>query len=58
MEKDLQALIDGLNEDLANEYSAIIMYNHNAATVSGLYRQILKPFSKVKLLTNKDTLFT
>ena len=44
MEKDLQALIDGLNEDLANEYSAIIMYNHNAATVSGLYRQILKPF--------------
>jgi bacterioferritin len=44
MDKDLQALIDGLNEDLANEYSAIIMYNHNAATVSGLYRQILKPF--------------
>ncbi|MCQ6267025.1 ferritin-like domain-containing protein [Fictibacillus sp. WQ 8-8] len=44
MEKDLQALIDGLNEDLANEYSAIIMYNHNAATVSGIFRQVLKPF--------------
>lgn len=44
MDKDLQTLIDGLNEDLANEYSAVIMYNHNAATVSGLYRQILKPF--------------
>lgn len=44
MEKELQALIEGLNEDLANEYSAIIMYNHNAATVSGIYRQVLKPF--------------
>jgi bacterioferritin len=44
MDKDLQTLIEGLNEDLANEYSAVIMYNHNAATVSGLYRQILKPF--------------
>ncbi|MDN4526935.1 ferritin-like domain-containing protein [Fictibacillus fluitans] len=44
MEKDLEVLIEGLNEDLANEYSAIIMYNHNAATVSGIYRQVLKPF--------------
>ncbi|MDM5336857.1 ferritin-like domain-containing protein [Fictibacillus enclensis] len=44
MEKDLEILIEGLNEDLANEYSAIIMYNHNAATVSGIFRQVLKPF--------------
>ncbi|KSU84108.1 MULTISPECIES: ferritin-like domain-containing protein [Fictibacillus] len=44
MEKDLEVLIEGLNEDLANEYSAIIMYNHNAATVSGIFRQVLKPF--------------
>ncbi|WP_174497183.1 ferritin-like domain-containing protein [Salirhabdus euzebyi] len=39
-----QELIDGLNEDLANEYAAMIMYTYNAAVVSGLYRQVLKPF--------------
>lgn len=44
MDKQLQELIDGLNEDLANEYGAIIMYTYNAAVVSGLYRQVLKPF--------------
>ena len=44
MEKDLQALIDGLNEDLAHEYSASIMYTYYAAVVTGLYRQTLKPF--------------
>ncbi|UFU00496.1 ferritin-like domain-containing protein [Radiobacillus kanasensis] len=40
----LEALIDGLNEDLANEYAAAIMYTYNASVVSGLYRSILKPF--------------
>ncbi|WP_035426474.1 MULTISPECIES: ferritin-like domain-containing protein [Sediminibacillus] len=40
----LQELIDGLNEDLANEYAATIMYTYNAAVVSGLYRSALKPF--------------
>ncbi|MCF6136189.1 ferritin-like domain-containing protein [Pseudalkalibacillus berkeleyi] len=44
MDKDLQELIDGLNEDLANEYAAVIMYTYNAAVVSGMYRQVLKPF--------------
>ncbi|EIT85844.1 bacterioferritin [Fictibacillus macauensis ZFHKF-1] len=44
MDKDLQALIDGLNEDLANEYAASIMYTTYAATVSGLFSQVLKPF--------------
>ncbi len=44
MSHDVKELIEGLNEDLAGEYSAIIMYNHNAATVSGIYRQVLKPF--------------
>ena len=43
MEKDLQELIEGLNEDLANEYAASIMYTNYAAVVSGLYRQTLKP---------------
>ena len=44
MSHDVKELIEGLNEDLAGEYAAIIMYNHNAATVSGIYRQVLKPF--------------
>ncbi|WP_257349419.1 ferritin-like domain-containing protein [Pseudalkalibacillus decolorationis] len=44
MDKELQELIDGLNEDLAHEYSAVIMYTYNAAVVSGMYRQVLKPF--------------
>ncbi|WP_349409604.1 ferritin-like domain-containing protein [Pseudalkalibacillus sp. SCS-8] len=44
MDQQRQELIDGLNEDLANEYAAVIMYTYNAAVVSGMYRQILKPF--------------
>ena len=43
-EAKLHELIDGLNEDLANEYAAVILYTNYAAVVSGLYRQILKPF--------------
>lgn len=44
MDNKLSELIEGLNEDLANEYAAVIMYTNNAAVVSGLYRQTLKPF--------------
>ncbi|MCE7794070.1 ferritin-like domain-containing protein [Salipaludibacillus sp. CUR1] len=44
MDAKMQELIDGLNEDLANEYAATIMYTYNAAVVTGLYRQVLKPF--------------
>lgn len=44
MNAELKTLINGLNEDLAHEYGAMIMYNHYAATVSGLYGQVLKPF--------------
>ncbi|WP_017187255.1 ferritin-like domain-containing protein [Alkalibacillus haloalkaliphilus] len=44
MEQKLKQLIDGLNEDLAHEYGAIIMYTYNASVVTGLYRQVLKPF--------------
>ncbi len=44
MDAKLQELIDGLNEDLANEYAAVIMYTNYAAVVSGLSRQVLKPF--------------
>lgn len=38
-----QILIDGLNEDLAHEYATAIQYTHNAASVSGLARLVLKP---------------
>ncbi|MRG86939.1 ferritin-like domain-containing protein [Salinibacillus xinjiangensis] len=44
MDAKLQQLIEGLNEDLANEYAAMIMYTYDAAVVSGIYRQVLKPF--------------
>jgi bacterioferritin len=41
---DVKELIDGLNEDLAGEYQAVIMYRTYAALVSGPYRQELKAF--------------
>jgi bacterioferritin len=41
---DKQALIDGLNEDLAAEYQAVVMYRTYAALVSGPYRPELKAF--------------
>jgi len=44
MDKELQELIDGLNEDLANEYAAAIQYTYSASVVTGLYRSALKPF--------------
>ncbi|MBM7554119.1 ferritin-like domain-containing protein [Thalassobacillus pellis] len=44
MDEKVKELIDGLNEDLANEYAASIMYTYNAAVVDGLYYSVLKPF--------------
>ncbi|MFG6116248.1 ferritin-like domain-containing protein [Halobacillus sp. MO56] len=44
MDEKMKELIDGLNEDLAHEYAASIMYTYNAATVDGLYYSVLKPF--------------
>lgn len=37
-------LIDGLNEDLAAEYQAVVMYRTYASLVSGPYRPELKAF--------------
>ncbi len=37
-------LIDGLNEDLAGEYQAIIMYRTYASQVTGPYRSELRSF--------------
>jgi bacterioferritin len=39
-----QALIDGLNEDLAGEFQAVIMYRLYASMVQGPYRQELRTF--------------
>jgi len=39
-----QTLIDGLNEDLAAEYQAIIMYRTYASLVTGPHRQELRAF--------------
>ena len=39
-----QELIDGLNEDLAAEYQAVIMYRTYASLVSGPYRLELRSF--------------
>lgn len=44
MSDELQQLIDGLNEDLAAEYQAVIMYRTYASLVSGPNRQELKAF--------------
>ena len=44
MDKEVQKLIDGLNDDLAHEYGAVIQYTYSASVVSGLYRSALKPF--------------
>lgn len=44
LDQTMQQLIDGLNEDLANEYAATIQYTYYAATVTGLYHRTLKPF--------------
>jgi bacterioferritin len=41
---DLKGLLDGLNEDLAAEYQAVIMYRTYASLVSGPYRQDLRAF--------------
>lgn len=39
-----QQLIDGLNEDLAGEFQAVIMYRLYASMVQGPYRQELRAF--------------
>ncbi|GGE09238.1 bacterioferritin [Marinithermofilum abyssi] len=44
MKPEVKDLIDGLNEDLAHEYGAVIQYTYNASVVSGLSRPVLKPF--------------
>lgn len=49
MDNDVKSLIDGLNEDLAHEYGAVIQYTYSASVVSGLYRSALKPFFEAEI---------
>lgn len=44
-----QMLIDGLNEDLAHEYQAVLMYNSYAAMASGIHRPLLKGFFETEI---------
>ena len=52
---DLQALIEGLNRDLAGEYQVILMYTHYSAKLTGPYRRELVLSSKPRLATSKAT---
>lgn len=45
-----QELIDGLNEDLAAEYQAVIMYRTYASLVRGPFRPELKAFFEREIL--------
>lgn len=53
-QQKLQELLDGLNEDLANEYASTIMYTYHASVVSGLYRTTLKPFFEEEISDELD----
>ena len=44
MADETQTLLDGLNEDLAAEYQAVIMYRTYASLVSGPFRPELRAF--------------
>jgi bacterioferritin len=46
---DKDTLVNGLNEDLAHEYQAVIMYTSYAAMASGIHRPILKSFFEAEI---------
>ncbi len=46
---DKQALIDALNQDLANEYAAIIQYIQYSAKVRGPWRTELRTFFQAEI---------
>jgi len=46
---DRQALIDGLNQDLAGEYQAILMYVHYSAKLTGPYRRELRAMFQAEI---------
>lgn len=44
-----QALIDGLNHDLAGEYQAVVMYTHYSAKLTGPYRRELRALFQAEI---------
>src|SRR5207253_8177137 len=44
-----QALIEGLNHDLAGEYQAILMYIHYSAKLTGPYRRELRALFQAEI---------
>lgn len=44
-----QALIDGLNHDLAGEYQAVVMYTHYSAKLIGPYRRELRALFQAEI---------
>jgi bacterioferritin len=46
---DRQALIDGLNDDLAGEYQAVLMYTHYSAKLTGPYRRELRSLFQAEI---------
>lgn len=46
---DRQALLDGLNHDLAGEYQAILMYTHYSAKLTGPYRRELRALFQAEI---------
>jgi bacterioferritin len=46
---NLQALIAGLNQDLAGEYQAILMYIHYSAKLTGPYRRELRALFQAEI---------
>lgn len=44
-----QALLDGLNSDLAGEYQAILMYTHYSAKLTGPYRRELRALFQAEI---------
>jgi bacterioferritin len=46
---DRQALVAGLNHDLAGEYQAILMYTHYSAKLTGPYRRDLRALFQAEI---------
>jgi bacterioferritin len=46
---DPQAVLDGLNHDLAGEYQAILMYTHYSAKLTGPYRRELRALFQAEI---------
>ena len=49
LQTDLQTLVAGLNQDLAGEYQAILMYIHYSATITGPFRRELRALFQAEI---------